>query len=164
MLKWLAAVCVLLASSMAYAQDGPRLSPTDWKAITDARVGAVKAALQLTPDQEKYWPAVEKAIRERAEARYKRIEGFRERAKQGGTVDVIQLARARADAMAQRAATLKTLVDAWAPLQQTLTDDQKARLRFLARRVASELRPVVETRHLRTYDEQEGEGPGTDED
>ncbi|WP_342723112.1 hypothetical protein AAFG07_28500 [Bradyrhizobium sp. B097] len=33
------------------------------------RVGIVKAALQLTPDQEKYWPAIEDAIRTRAKNR-----------------------------------------------------------------------------------------------
>ena len=35
----------------------------DPNALTDARVGIIKAALQLTPDREKYWPAVEEAIR-----------------------------------------------------------------------------------------------------
>src|SRR5262249_10776860 len=33
----------------------------DLKALTDARIGIVKAALQLTPEQAKYWPAVEEA-------------------------------------------------------------------------------------------------------
>jgi hypothetical protein len=34
----------------------------------------IKAALQLTPDQEKYWPAVEDAIRARAQNRQARWE------------------------------------------------------------------------------------------
>ena len=43
------------------------------KVVTDARIGVVKAALQLTPEQEKLWPPVEEAIRARAEARYNRM-------------------------------------------------------------------------------------------
>jgi hypothetical protein len=60
--------------SPAYAQDSssPIPSQTDFKALTDARIGIVKAALQLTPEQEKLWPPVEEAIRARADARYQR--------------------------------------------------------------------------------------------
>ena len=61
----------LTASPIAYAQ-GPapapleRLTAGDVSALTDARINLVKAALQLTPEQEKLWPAVEGAIRTRA--------------------------------------------------------------------------------------------------
>ena len=41
--------------------------------MSDMRIDLVKAALQLTPDQEKYWPAVESAIRARAEDRKARL-------------------------------------------------------------------------------------------
>jgi hypothetical protein len=37
------------------------------------RIDLVKAALQLTPDQQKYWPAIENAIRARAEDRKARL-------------------------------------------------------------------------------------------
>jgi hypothetical protein len=37
----------------------------------------------------------------------------------------------RADALAQRAADLKKLADAWQPLYQTLNPDQKRRMAFL---------------------------------
>ena len=50
------------------------MSAADLNALTDARVGIIKAALQLTPDQEKYWPAVEEAIRARAKNRQARLE------------------------------------------------------------------------------------------
>ena len=55
----------LAGSSLAYAQDAsrPRINQADLNALTDARIGIVKAALQLTPDQAKYWPAIEEAIR-----------------------------------------------------------------------------------------------------
>jgi hypothetical protein len=44
--------------SPAYAQDvsSPVPSQADFKALTDARIAVVKAALQLTPEQEKLWP------------------------------------------------------------------------------------------------------------
>ena len=44
----------------------PQVSGAAASDMTDARVNIVKAALQLTPDQEKLWPAVEDAIRTRA--------------------------------------------------------------------------------------------------
>jgi hypothetical protein len=34
-----------------------RLTPIEFKILTDARVGMVKVALQLTPEQQQYWPA-----------------------------------------------------------------------------------------------------------
>ena len=51
-------------SSLAYAQESPPPIPSqaDFKILTDARIGIVKAALQLTPEQEKLWPPVEEAI------------------------------------------------------------------------------------------------------
>jgi hypothetical protein len=63
------------SSSLAYAQEAspPVPSQANFKVLTDARIGIVKAALQLTPEQEKLWPHVEEAIRARAEARYNRM-------------------------------------------------------------------------------------------
>jgi hypothetical protein len=45
----------------------------------DARVAMVKAALELRADQEKYWPAIEEAIRSRAKERQNTV------GKRGGT-------------------------------------------------------------------------------
>src|SRR5919108_1493598 len=49
-----------------------RPSEQDINAFTDARIAGLKAALKLTPDQEKNWPAVEQAIRDLAKERYER--------------------------------------------------------------------------------------------
>src|SRR6201985_3875615 len=80
-----AATAVLItASPLAYAAEtsstvGMRhLSAADLNALTDARVGIIKAALQLTPDQEKLWPAVEEAIRTRAKNRQARFQRLAE--------------------------------------------------------------------------------------
>ena len=54
--------------------DGPRfehrhrLSPEDRAAFIDARIAALKAGLELTPDQAKNWPAFEQALRDMAQA------------------------------------------------------------------------------------------------
>ena len=57
------------AAPLAYAEQAAshdRLSAADLEHLTDARIEIVKAALQLTPDQEKLWPPIEEAIRARA--------------------------------------------------------------------------------------------------
>ena len=81
MLKVIAAAAAALfvaVSAPGFAQaaspgSSERSGAADWGAFTNTRINVVKAALQLTPDQEKYWPAIEKAIRARAEHRRTRI-------------------------------------------------------------------------------------------
>jgi zinc resistance-associated protein len=107
-----------------------RLSPADVKALTDARIAALRAGLALTPDQEKNWGPVEQAIRDMAQARQARIEKRRAEGRGG---DAIARLRARAEAMTQRAGDLKKLADAAEPLYRTLSDDQKHRLHILVR-------------------------------
>ena len=102
--------------------------------------------MQLTPEQEKLWPPVEEAIRARAEAR-------QERSVSGVRSILFELMRGRADALAQRAANLKKLADAWAPLYQTLNPDQKERMRLLVTRVLHDLKVGAETRGMEMYDE-----------
>jgi nitrogen regulatory protein P-II 2 len=82
--------------------------------------------LQLTPDQEKHWPAVEDAIRPQPKTRYQGAP-FAER----GDVDPIERLRERANATAQQATALKKLADAWQPLYQSLDPDQKMQMRVL---------------------------------
>jgi len=135
--------------------DNGRLSQTEFKVLTDIRVGVIKAALQLTPDQEKLWPAVEEAIRARAETRYRRLAAFEERMEQWREADPIQLYRQRADVLAERAAGLKKLADAWQPLYQSLTPDQKMRLRLVTMRAVEGLQTAMENRHLGMDDEEE---------
>src|ERR671916_638115 len=88
------------------ALDNGRLSQIEFKVLTDARVGMVKAALQLTPEQQQSWPAVEEAIRARSEARYRRLSAFEQRMGQWREVDPVQFYRQRADVLAERAAGL----------------------------------------------------------
>jgi len=173
MLKIVAAGLTALfvtTSPLAYAQSPPagpalqRLSAADLNALTDARVTMVKAALQLTADQEKYWPAIEEAIRSRAKERQTRLANAAARVAELRDRSAIEVLRdrnpveflnRRSDALAQRAAELKKLAGAWQPLYQTLSADQKRRLGFLAVYALRELREAAEQRLMQTGDDDE---------
>jgi hypothetical protein len=147
-LKPLIAATALLAlagSSFVYAQersDGAHqhrhLSADDMNAFADARIAALKAGLELTPDQAKNWPAFETALRNMAQLRVQLMQARQaaQQQSQNGTptptspFDRMEL---RADAMAKRGAALKQLADAGGPLYQSLNDDQKTRFTKLAR-------------------------------
>ena len=149
------------ASSLAYAQapstagseqEEPRLSAADLSALTDARIAIVKAALQLTPEQAKYWPAVEEAIRNRATGRQTRLAALSRQREQGDR-DPIDMVRHRADSLAQRSAELKQLADAWQPLAATLTPEQKQRLRVFAVNILRMVPRAIELRRMQNEDE-----------
>ena len=168
MLKIVAAGVTALfvtAAPFAYAEQAAsqdRLTATDWEQLTDARIKLVKAALQLTPDQEKLWPPIEEAIRVRARDRQARIATAVDRARElrdRSRIEVlrdrnpIEFMKKRADRLAQRSTDLKRLADAWEPLYQTLDPDQKRRLAFLAILAVREMRDAVEERRLRSEDD-----------
>ena len=83
----------LTASPIANAQTSQtsspatpeRLNASDRNTLTDMRIDLVKAALQPTPEQEKYWPAVESAIRAGAEDRKARLAKIRKQWVNGPT-------------------------------------------------------------------------------
>ena len=157
-------VAVLFVAGSAYAQEASHaghagLTPADMHAITDARIGLVKGALQLTPDQTRYWPPIEQAIRERAETRIHRITQLRQLAEQAGRrdFDPVALMRGRAENLTERGTNLKKLADAWQPLYQTLNPDQKERLRLLAMHVVHEIREAVRDRRMEMMEREEDE-------
>ena len=133
----------MTTSSLAYAAETSsavetrQLSDADMNKLTDMRIGIVKSALQMTPDQEKYWPAVEQAIRARAKNRQARLERIAE-LHENGSMEVlgnpVELMQRRADRLVQRGADLKKLAEAWEPLYKTLSEDQKNRLAFVTSR------------------------------
>lgn len=152
----IAAVAVV-GSTAVYAQHRfhhrPPMNAQDRAAFVDARIAAVKAGLQLTPDQEKNWPPVEAAVRDfakqridRANARASERDARRaerdqkgaenrgpDQASQGSNRDPVARLRERADNMAATAASLKRIADAADPLYKTLDDGQKRRLAILTR-------------------------------
>lgn len=157
------AALLIVGAPVAYAQqatsspggtsESGRLNQAEFKMLTDIRVGVIKAALQLTPEQEKLWPTVEEAIRARADTRYRRLSALGEHTDQWRDIDPVQLYRQRADVLTERAAGLKRLADAWQPLYQSLTPDQKTRLRLVTVRAIEGLQDRLEGRRSEMYDE-----------
>jgi zinc resistance-associated protein len=142
-----AAVLALAGSSFVYAQqrsgevdyDGgphfwqhPRPSVGDVRAFADARIAALKAGLQLTPDQEKNWAPFEQALRDLVKLRIARI-GARETGEQSPPATFFDRLQRRADAMTQFGGALKHVAEAGGPLYQSLDDAQKHRFKILAR-------------------------------
>ena len=122
--------------------DRPDRSSQDVQRSTDLRVGIMKRALQLTPEQEKYWAPFEEALRARSEGMHKRLAVLREHVRQRD-VDLFQLLRERADNLTQRGAELKKVVDAGQPLWQSLGSDQKERMQVLGRHVVRILKSAA---------------------
>jgi hypothetical protein len=129
-----AAALVIAAGAAAYAQVGAsappqgghgRFAPEDRAAFLNARVAALHAGLALTPEQDKAWPTFEKAYRELAGLR-----GHHHHT--GESLDPIQQAQRRADALGARSTALRHYADALAPLYQSLDDSQKHRFTVLA--------------------------------
>jgi zinc resistance-associated protein len=109
-----------------------KLSADDMRAFAEARIAGLHAGLALRPDQEKYWPALETALRARAKDRIDRIQARMSGQQQPVTDPVERLKRA-ADAATRRGAALKAIADAAAPLYGSLDDAQKERFKMLAR-------------------------------
>jgi LTXXQ motif family protein len=157
----------LTASPIAHAQTPSpatpeRLNVADRNTLTDMRIDLVKAALQLTPEQEKYWPAVESAIRARAEDRKARLakvsETVGKRADQNSVEgmrnrDPIAFLQRRSEALAQRSADLDKLAEAWQPLYKTLSPEQRQRMAAIAILVLNDMSDAVERRRAQSEDE-----------
>jgi|DewCreStandDraft_4_1066084.scaffolds.fasta_scaffold21785_2 hypothetical protein len=116
----------------------PLLTPDERTALIDARIAGLKAGLKLTPEQEKLWPAVEAALRERAKLRAEHIERLmrereQRRADPSQRGDAIERMKQRADDLAATAAAMRKLADAIDPLYKTLDDSQKKRFALLYR-------------------------------
>ena len=151
-----------LAHAQAPTTGAPQISGTeDADSLTDVRINVVKSALQLTPDQEKFWPPIEDAIRNRAKNRQARIANAAARVNELRDRSPVELLRdrdpinfmhRRADALAQRSADLKKLADAWQPLYATLSQDQRRRMAFVTVFVLREVRSGIEQRLLMSED------------
>jgi len=163
----IAATAVLIAASpLVYAAETSsntvgmtHPSAADLNSLTDARVAMIKAALQLTPDQEKYWPAVEEAIRTRAknrQARWERLAQLRDSSPLEALHErnPVELMQRRAESLSQRGADLKKVADAWEPLFKTLSEDQKKRMAFVTVVAARGIRDTIEHR-MESEDEDE---------
>jgi hypothetical protein len=115
--------------------------------LTEIRIDVVKNALQLSPEQAKYWPAIEEAIRARAEMRRQRVENVAERLDDSQPdVDFVKVMQNHAAVLTERGTALRRLADAWQPLYPTLNNAQKQRMRILAVVVLHGVREDIEDR------------------
>ena len=132
-------LCLPALASNAFAAPpesaaGSRFSEEDRAAFTDARIAGLKAGLKLTAAQEKNWPALEAAMRERAKERAARMAEWAEKRKElEGQHNVIEFMQRRAKAMETRAAGLVKFADAAKPLYDSLDEAQKHRFGAMLR-------------------------------
>src|ERR1700748_3338271 len=97
----IAFLLVVGGSAIGYTQSpsvqafSQRPTQADLNALTEARIAIVKAALQLNPEQEKFWPAIEDAIRSRAENRQKRLQAVIARADERSNRGSLEILRDR---------------------------------------------------------------------
>ena len=110
----------------------PQISPEDRAAFLDARLAAIHAGLRLSADQEKLWPPIEAAARERAQMQ---MEIRRKEAEAGPPANLIDGLRRHGETDASRGAADMRLADAAQPLWASLSDEQKRRFPMLARGV-----------------------------
>jgi hypothetical protein len=132
-----AAALMIAAGAVAYAQQPPPGAPDggrrqfaleDRAAFLNARVAALHAGLQLTPEQQKTWPAVEQAYRDLAALRGRPPGPVADEA-----LDPVQRAQRMAEALTERGAALKRYADALEPLYKSFDDGQKRRFAVLSR-------------------------------
>ena len=157
----LTAALVLAATPSVQAESASGRHPVADAAVqqlVERRIDILKTTLGLTPDQQSLWPPVEAAIRAQSARRHERVAKLAARLDSGNEGNMIDLMRSRADALAQKASTMKALADAWAPLYAKLDDNQKDRLAFLAAYAVRELRDAA-ARRIMSADEE-----GDDED
>ncbi|MFN3348350.1 Spy/CpxP family protein refolding chaperone [Pseudorhodoplanes sp.] len=115
----LALISVTATSRPAFAEPSARM---------EAGIARLKAALRLTPEQEKHWPRVEAALRAIVS------EGDRQQvADASGQTGFFSGVGARATELAVSAAALRRLASAARPLVNSLDDEQKREAVSLAR-------------------------------
>ena len=112
------------AARSAAGQALPDFTEADIRAVLNARIAALKAVIDLTPDQEKLWPSVETAMREIAHSAAERLRQ-RQAAKPAGFLDVLGLVAAGEEA---RARDIRKFIAAAKPLVDSLNPEQRRRM------------------------------------
>lgn len=107
----------------------PQMSPEDRAAWLDARLAAMHAGLRLSAEQEKLWPSVEGAVREKAKIM---MELWDKNQNAGRPRDPIDRLMRRGEADIARGQADIKMANAARPLWNTLTDQQKRRLERMA--------------------------------
>jgi Spy/CpxP family protein refolding chaperone len=108
--------------------DGPaRHHMADRGFLLDAKLAGMKAALNLTADQQKLWTPFETAVREGVKARREARRAWRETRDDDKAPSPIDRMTHMSDSLAQASQVLKQVAQAAKPLYDSLNDDQKDR-------------------------------------
>jgi hypothetical protein len=118
------------------------MSPETRARLQDGRIAMMKAALQLTPDQEKLWTPVETQVRDAYKAREARMEEWKKK-REEWKADHAKGERKKPDLadrfermskrLSERADRMKAFSGAFSPFYASLSDEQKEVLRPLMR-------------------------------
>ena len=108
--------------------------------LLDARLAGMKAALKLTPEQEKNWAPFEAAVRDAAKARMDEMRAMRDAMRGAERPSPIEHMNMMADHLAKASADLKAISAAAKPLYDSLDDTQKSHFGPLLMTIR-ELRP-----------------------
>jgi zinc resistance-associated protein len=100
----------------------------DHETMMDARLGGMKAALKLTPEQNPLWEAFENAVRGGAKSR---MDDMRQMMENRDRMSSLERMDATASHMARRADELKKISEAAKPLYGSLEDTQKHKFELL---------------------------------
>jgi zinc resistance-associated protein len=100
----------------------------DHETMMDARLGGMKAALKLTPEQNPLWEAFENALRGGAKSRFDDMRVMMENRDRMSSVERMDWTAGR---MARRADELKKISEAAKPLYGSLDDTQKHKFELL---------------------------------
>lgn len=142
-----AAALIIAGSVIVYAQQTPggpgasgaSIAPIhaassftreDLAAFADARIAALHAGLKLNAEQERNWPALEKALHEISAAHIWRFAAANE---QQQPRDPVARLKRLADGLSIRGTAIKRVAEALDPLYQSFDDGQKRRFEILAR-------------------------------
>ena len=93
--------------------------------MLDAHLAGMKAALKLTPDQEKNWAAFEASVRDAAPARRDTMRAMRDVARGDERPSPIERMTSMADRLAKTSTEIKAIADAAKPLYDSLDDGQR---------------------------------------
>jgi Spy/CpxP family protein refolding chaperone len=93
--------------------------------MLDAKLAGMKAALKLTPDQEKLWSPFETAVRDAAKERREAMHEMREKMRDDERPSPIERLNQMSDHLAKVSSELKLVSDAAKPLFDSLDDTQK---------------------------------------
>jgi Spy/CpxP family protein refolding chaperone len=119
----------VLALSAAAAPSDPSSPPGDAREaggfMLDAHLAGMKAALKLTPDQEKNWAAFEAAVRDAAQARRDAMRAMRDATRADERPSPIERMNTMADRLAKASTEIKAIAAAAKPLYDSLDDGQR---------------------------------------